>query len=274
MKKLIFAIIVFFLGSILMLSQYLGKAAQKEKERRARLKKKSTIVVTNADLYETDREPTLRITPPKDQPQNVQRATPQRIQRTTPSQQIENIDQMDLSVDKLDQVDQLEARGFRSDYAGQVLNANEFVRNPELALDKPDGQYAKISILGIVDFQISAKNGPGDDIAIYARQTGTKEMLPGGEEEEGVPVVALSFGYTQGFWYGVFGMNEHGNWVTIGQGKGMNSPEKFDMGNLSSVTKIRIMFKPHSNADQGIRYNRGPSSESTFGIDAIESLHR
>ena len=271
MKKTIFMIIVFFLGTTLMLSQDLVKAAQKEKERRAQLKKKSAIVVTNADLYKTERAKTLRITPPKDQSQNVQRATPQKTQRTTPSkpfspqkrkpsQQIDNIDQIDFSVDKVDQLDQIEAQGFSREYATQVLNSNEFVMNPEFALDKPDGQYTKISILGIVDFQIRAINGPGDDIAIYARQTGTKEILPEGEEEEGVPVVALSFGYPQGFWYGVLVMNEQEDWITIGQGKGMNSPEKFDLGNLSSVTKIRIMFKPHSNADQRVRYNRGSSS--------------
>jgi len=277
--------IALFLGSTLLLSQDLVEIARKEKQRRAQLKKKSAVVVTNADLGKADREEILRITPPEDQSQNFQRSTPRKPQRTTQaqpsrpsvrmsSQQIKDIDQMDLSVDKGDQLDQFQASGFSTDYATRVLGANDFVDNSELALNKPDGRYAEISILGVVDLQISAINGPGDDISIYARQSGAKEMTPGGEEEDGVPVVPLSFGYTQGFWYGVLGMKEKGNWVEIGQGKGMSSPEKFDLGDLSSVTKIRIMFKPFGNADQGIRYNRGPSSESIFGIDAVESLHR
>lgn len=285
MKKITFLIIVLFLGSSLLVSQDLVEVAKKEKERRAQLKKKSTVVVTNANLYETRRQATIRTAQPEYQTQDVQRATPQTTQRTTPakptpqqkmqpSQQIENIDQMDLSTDKIEQLDQLDPRGFRSDYATQVLNSNEFVKNPGLALDRPDGRFAELSLLGILDLEISTVNGPGNDIAIYARQTGAEEMKPGGKEEEGMPVVALSFGYRQGFWYGVLGMEEQGDWVTIGQGTGLNSPEKFDLGSLPSVKKIRIMFKPHSNADQGIRYYRGPSSESIIAVDAVETLHK
>jgi len=285
MKKITFMIIVFFLGSTLMLSQDLVKAAQKEKERRARLKKKSAIVVTNADLYRTDREATLRITPPEDQPQNVQRATPQRTQRTTsskpsspqkrkPSQQIDNIDQIDFSVDKVDQLDQIEVQGFILEYATQILNSNELVRGPELALKKPDGRFAEISILGILDLEISAKNGPGSDIAIYARQTGANEMMPGGAEEGGIPELSADFQYWEGLWYGVLVMDDQGDWVAIGKGTGTNSPEKFDLGSLSSVRKIRIMFRPHSNPDLPQKINRRQPGESTFGIDAVKSLHR
>ena len=64
MKKMISMIIVFFIGSTLLLSQDLVKAAQKEKERRAQLIKKSEIVVTNANLEKTDREASLKIIPP------------------------------------------------------------------------------------------------------------------------------------------------------------------------------------------------------------------
>lgn len=284
MKKITFMIIVFFLGSTLMLSQDLVKAAQKEKERRARLKKKSTVVVTNADLYKTDREATLRITLPENQPQNVQRATPQKSQRTTlskpsspqkrmPSQQIDNIDQIDFSVDKVDQLDQMEERGFRSDYATQVLNSSELVRNPELALDKPDGRFAEIPLLGFIDLQISAINGPGDDIAIYALHAGAQKVAPGGEEEGGIPETVAAL-YGEGLWYGVLGMEEQGDWVAIGRGSGTISPEKFDLGSVSSVKKIRIMFKQYSNPDFPVRFNRSQANESTFRIDAVESLHR
>lgn len=285
MKKITFVIIVLFLGNSLMFSQNLVKAAQKEKERRANLKKKTALVVTNYDLYKTEKEAEIRITPPEKQTQSVQAATPQKTQRTIPttqprskirrpSQQIENVDQLDLSVDKVDQMDQLEARGFRSDYATQVLNSNELVRNPELALDKPDGRFAEISILGILDLEISAKNGTGPDIAIYARQTGANEMMPGGAEEGGIPELSADFQYWEGLWYGVLGMDDQGDWVAIGKGTGTNSPEKFDFGSLSSVSKIRIMFRPHSNPDLPQKINRRQPGESTFRIDAVESLHK
>lgn len=285
MKKFIFLTVIFFLGSSFLVSQNLVEAAKKEKERRAQLKKKSAVIVTNANLYKTDKEATIRITPPEDEDQENQRATPQKVQRTTPSkptmpskrqpsQQIENIDQMDLSVDKLEQVDQLEARGFSSDYAIQVLNSNEFVRNPAFALDKPDGKYAELPIYGFIELEISAKNRPGDDIAVYAQQIGSQEGISGGEEEGGIPELAVGYQYWEGFWYGILGMEETGDWVAIGRGTGNNSPEKFDLGELQSLKKVRIIFKPHGNADLGFKVETWQTGEFFFKIDAVQSLHR
>jgi hypothetical protein len=284
MKKWTFVIMAIFFASSLVLSQDLVEAAKKEKERRARLKKKSSVVVTNANLGKREREATLRVTPPEDQTQVAQSTTPQKTQRTIPStplrsqkrmpsQQIENVDQLDLRVDKVDQQDQLEAKGFRSDYATQVLNSNELVRNPELALDKPDGRFAELPLLGFIDLEISVKNGPGDDIAIYALHAGAQMVAPGGEEEGGIPEIVADY-YEEGLWYGVLGMEAQGDWVAIGKGSGTNSPEKFDLGDLSSINKIRIMFKPSSNPDLPVKFNRTQANESTFGIDAVESLHK
>lgn len=283
-KKWTFIIMAIFFASSLVISQDLVEASKKEKERRAKLKKRSPIVVTNADLGKREREATIRVTPPEDQTQNVQEATPQKTQRTipstppspqkrVPSQQIDNVDQMDLSVDKVDQLDQLEARGFRSDYATQVLSSNELVRNPELALDEPDGKVAEIQILGFIDLELSAKNGPGDDIAIYALHAGAQMVAPGGEEEGGIPEIVADY-YEEGLWYGVLGMDKQGDWVAIGKGSGTISPEKFDLGDLSSTKKIRIMFKPSSNPDLPVKFNRTQANESTFGIDAVKSLHK
>ena len=283
MKKSILLTAILFLVCSLLLSQNLVEAAKKEKERRAQLKKKSAVIVTNANLYKTDKEATIRITPPEDQ--EIQRTTPQKVQRTTPSkptmpsktqpsQQIENIDQMDLSVDKLDQVDQLQARGFSTDYAIQVLNSNEFVRNPAFALDKPDGKYAELPIYGFIELEIAAKNGPGDDIAVYAQQIGSQEEMPGGEEEGGIPELSVGFQYWEGFWYGILGMEETGDWVAIGRGTGNSSPEKFDLGELHSLKKVRIMFKPHGNADLGFKVETWQTGEFFFKIDAVQSLHR
>jgi hypothetical protein len=280
MKKIFSVVIGLFLGCILSFSQDLVSVAQKEKDRRAQLIKKSTIVVTNADLQKAEGDATIKIIPPASQSQSIQIQPPQKIQRTTPSkssslqkrspsQQIENIDQIDLRVDK---AEQLQASGFRSDYATKVSNSNELVRYPARALDKPDGLFAEIPLLGFVDLEISVKNGPGDDIAIYALHAGAQSVASGGEEEVGIPQIVANF-YEEGIWYGVLGMGEQGDWVAIGKGSGMISPEKFDLGSLSSIKKIRIMFRQFSNPDLPVRFNRTHAKESFFGIDAVESLH-
>jgi hypothetical protein len=99
-------------------------------------------------------------------------------------------------------------------------------------------------------------------------------MKPGGEEAEGISSDQLVFGYWQGLWYGVLGMEERGDWVALGQGTGINSPEKFDLGSLPSIKIIRIIFKPNNNPELQVSYPRGQLEESSFGIDAVEALHR
>lgn len=258
-------IITLFLGSTLLLSQDLVQAAQKEKERRAQLKKKSTIVVTNADLYKTDRDAILSITPPEDQPQNVQRATPRKTQRTTPSkpsspqkrmpsQQIENIDQIDLSVDKVDHLDQIEAQGFSREYATQVLNTTQYVENPRLALDKPDGQYAEIGEFGSLDLEIDVKNRDGEDIAIYAKR-----------QKEGHQNESRN--------YGVF-VEYRGEWEFIGFGGGITSPETFDLGEIQSAKKIRLLFKDFTRSMWTAKPYQHQEITFSMGIDAVKSLHR
>lgn len=284
MKKSIFLTVVLFLSCSLLLSQSLVEAAKKEKERRAQLKKKSDVIVTNANLSSPDRKVAPIRTPSGEKAQPAQRATPQISQRSTPAKptppqqrqptrQIENLDQMDLSVDKVKQLDQLEPRGFRSGYATQVLSSNELVRNPEFALDNPDGKYADIPILGFIDLQISAKNGPGDDIAIYALHAGAQKVAPGGEEEIGISEIVARY-YGEGLWYGVLVMEEQGDWVAIGKGSGMTSPEKFDLGDLHSVNKVRIMFRPTRSSNLPYKIETRQSNDFLFRIDAVESLHR
>jgi hypothetical protein len=276
MKKSIFMTLALIICCSLLLSQSLVEAAKKEKERRARLKKKSAIIVTNANLLSTDRVATPIRPPSRDKPQTVQRATSPRTtppQQKQPTQQIENLDQMDLKVDSLDQVDQMQARGFRSGYAIQVLSSSEQVMNPDFALDKPDGKYADIAIMGFIDLQISVENEPGDDIAIYALHAGAKKVAPGGEEEIGISEIVARY-YGEGLWYGVLGMEEQGDWIAIGKGTGMSSPEKFDLGDLKSVNKVRIVFRPTRSSNLPYKIETRQSNEFLFRIDAVESLHR
>jgi len=265
MKKLALSVIVFFLGSTLMLSQDLVKAAQKEKERRAQLKKKSTLIVTNADLYNTNRETTLETTPPKKKaqtvtktvPQKTQKATPSRPtspQKTKPSQQIENVDQIDLSVDNVEQLDQTEEQGFSRDYATQVLETTEYVENPQMALDKPDGQYAQIGEFGSLDLEIDVRNRDGDDIAIYAKRK--KE----GHQNENQN-------------YGVF-VEFQGEWEFIGFGGGITSPETFDLGNIQSSKKIRLHFKDFTQSMITAKPYEQEGVTPSMGIDAVKSLHK
>lgn len=266
MKKWGCVCLAVLFGCSALLSQDLVEAAKKEKERRAQLKKRSTVVVTNATLGKPNREEQPRTAPPEEQGQSI----PDKRQ---PSQQIDTTGQRVLRVDRAKQPGQLEARGFSIGYATQVLNANELVSHPDLALEKPDGRFAEIPLLGVLDLQITASNGPGEDIAVYAVHAGASAVAPGGEEEGGIPQIVADF-YEEGLWYGVLGMEEEGEWVAIGKGSGMTSPEKFDLGSLSSVTKIRIMFKPFSNVDFPMKFDSTQSNDSAFRLDAVESLHR
>lgn len=265
MKKWGCVITAIFFACSCLFSQDLVEAAKKEKERRAKLKKKSSVVVTNADLVKTGAAEIQGIPSPENKTQNI----PGKKQ---PSRQT-NASQIEVRVDRTSQKSQLQARGLRNDYATQVLSSNEIVKNPAFALNRPDGKFAEIPLLGFIDLQISAKNGPGDDIAIYALHAGAQAVRSGGEEEGGIPQIVADF-YGEGLWYGVLGMEEGGDWVAIGKGSGTASPEKFDLGDLPSVSQIRIMFRQFSNADFPVKLNRAQANDSVFKIDAIESLHR
>ena len=264
MKKSLFLTLAFFLSTSLLLSQDLVEAAKKEKERRARLKKKSTIVVSNADLRKKPAEEIDRTATPEAPAQKIQGTTPQTSllsQKKSPSMQVRTPDQMD-------------ARDFPGDFANRVLNASEIVKNPEFALDKPDGRYAEIPIMGFIELEVHAVNGPGEDIAIYAFHTGTKEGMAGEVEEGGIPEVTTVYDYVEGFWFGILGMEERGEWVAIGRGLGTHGAEKFDLGDLPSIKKVRIMFKPHTNAELPFKLETWQTSEFFFMIDAVEALNR
>ncbi len=267
MKNWIIAWLAILLCSSPLLSQDLVDAAKKEKERRESLKRSSTIVVTNADLEKLEKEEGLVIVSPSiPAQQSRDMASPQ----TAPPR----INPPQPGKTNLDQTDQIDARSYNQSFATNVLDFNQLVQNPQRALNRPDEQFAELSILGVLDLEVNAKNGPGDDIAVYSRRMGAQRMMPGGEEGEGISSDQLAFGYWQGLWYGVLGKGERGDWVALGQGSGINSPEKFDLGSLTSIKKIRIFFKPNNNPEFEVSYPRGQLEESSFGIDAVEALHR
>jgi hypothetical protein len=239
-----------FLSASLLSTQSVVEVAKKEKERKVALRTeaKKRTVVTNAVLITRKRLPTVSVEVPGS---------------SLPSGAESREDTMSSTSAKV--TEELKD-------ASGVLPSTQLVENPELALKKPDGQFAEISILGVLDLEINAENAPGADIAVYAKLKGAEEVMRGGEEEGGA-TEAQGYQYYEGFWYGVLGMKESGDWEAIGQGTGMSSPEKFDLGTLPSIKKIRIMFQPHNNFNLGFKPLRFQPKEFTFGIDAVEALH-
>lgn len=279
-KKLTLGISIFFLSALLVSSQSLVEVARKERARRAALRAqgKTSILVTNADLKRGYKRPKVATKPETKTTQRSARQTPTRTQRpatqrpTTqrPTRESTSREKPRQQEDQLR--DQSSEAYMNRKYATKVLFSSGLVKNPENALKKPDGQRAELSILGVIDLEISAQNGPGDDIAVYAKLAGGKEVKSGGEEE-GVSTDATDFQYWEGFWYGVLVMNEEGEWIALGRGTGSGRSEKFELGAITSTKKIRIMFRPHTNPDFPERLRRIHPREFTFGIDAVEILH-
>jgi hypothetical protein len=265
-KRISSVICVVFACVSLLSSQSLVEIAKKEKERRAalRAKGKTSVVVTNADLKNQTRLPISAVESKDSSSQSRTQTRKQPASR--PSAQ--KTSQQEASEQNLAH----DVYGYRKN-ATKVLFSTDLIKNPEFALDKPDGQYAEISIPGVLELEFNATNGSGADIVIYARLSGAQEIIRGGNESEGVPIESIMLDYQGGFWYGVLVMTENGEWEGIGKGTGTNSPDEFDLGRIQSISRIRIMFKPHANADFPAKFNRILTSESTYGIDAVEALH-
>lgn len=265
-RRISTSVFVVFACVALLSAQSLVEIAKKEKERRAALKAKgkTSIVVTNADLKKPTRLPVIAV---QSQVSSSREGT-QPSQRTVPRPSTQTTSQRNLAREDKNR----DVFGYRKN-ATKVIFSTELIENPEFALNKPDGQYAEMSILGALELEFNATNGPGADIAIYARSSSAQEMLDGGNEDEGVPLEASMLDYKEGFWYGVLVLAENGEWEAIGRGTGRNSPDRFDLGSIQSTRKIRIMFKPHTNADLPAKFLRIQPGEFTYGIDAVEALH-
>jgi hypothetical protein len=79
----VFFLLSIFLGS-LVFSQTLAEIAQKERERRASLKGKRGVVVTNADLAKMKKKPALEIPPPEAPPDIAGPEAPEAVPPETP----------------------------------------------------------------------------------------------------------------------------------------------------------------------------------------------
>lgn len=249
MKKFVY-VITFLVLSAFLASQSLVDVAKKEQERREKLKGKSARVVTNADLKSVKK--TAAVTT---------QAAPPAMAGTA------ELEEPEMQEGR--QAEQEYDRGIGSSYATGVLGDTFLVQNAESALYSPDGAYAEISVMGQLDLEFNARNGPGDDIAIYARWAGAEEATSR-FEEEGITMSAWPGGM---FSYGVLVMRGDGEWVAIGRAIGDNQPEKFDLGSLPDIQRIRIIFKPDNNPSAPNVPFQLALEAFTMGIDAVEALH-
>ena len=140
-----------------------------------------------------------------------------------------------------------------SKYATQVLAGTLHVDKPALALGAPDGSYAGIELFGNLDLEISVTNGEGDDLAVYAKRP-AYGILP---ETMNYAVLVLSAG---------------GDWKFIGAGSGAEEPESFDLGDIQSAEKVRIVFKDPTDIEVA-KPTRAYPQEYKMGIDAVEALN-
>jgi len=238
--------ILLFCGSFLF-SQSLVDVAKKEKERRKRLNGTTSLIVTNQDLKRVPGEETTISVQPKTPPQKIPDTIPAPkipAQKTPPVKQVEI----------LEQADQIDTTSFTLNYATRILGSTQFVENAQFALNKPDGQFAEVGDFGFLDVEIEVKNRQGNDIAIYARRL-----------QEGYQSMTMN--------YGVF-VENRGEWEFIGFGGGTSSPETFDLGDIRSANKIRIIFKDFTQDLWSAKPYKLHTVEYSMGIDAVESLHR
>jgi hypothetical protein len=251
MKKTLNIIILFLLPAALLLSQSLVEVSKKEQERREKLKGKNVKVITNADLKAVKRAPA--VTTPAAPPLGAEPA----------EQEYQDARTAERAYDE----------GAGSPFATEVLPDTSLVENPEFALGSPDGQYAEICIFGILDLEMNVRNGPGDDIAIYANRPGTREGMPESPDEQLPDASEEVMWALDKMAYGVMIMRDQGEWEELGVGTADKSPDRFDLGSIPSIKKIRIMFRLYTIPTLQTRPLKQHPGELTMGIDAVEALH-
>jgi hypothetical protein len=253
--KNIVRFIAFFVLSTVLFSQSLVDVAKKEQERREKLKGKNARVVTNADLKSVKRAPAVTVPP----------APPAEQTATEEEEETSEAQVAERAYDE----------GVSSPFATAVLPDTSLVENPEYAAGGPDGQYAEMSLYGLLELEFAAKNEAGPDIVVHARIAGLEQMAE--SQEEGFPAGYLG-GIQPGMppMYGVLVLDDRGLWQAIGKDTGSGESASFDLGSIPSSKRIRIIFKYLDVPDVGTvgaKLWRTSEKEITMGIDAVESLH-
>jgi hypothetical protein len=242
--------LTFFVFTSLLLSQSVVDVAKKEQERREKLKGKNAKVVTNADLKTMRRGSAVETS-----------GVPTSTEETGTSESPEAMRTYD--------------GGFDSPIAGEVLSDTSMVENPDFALGSPDNQFAEMSLNGVLELAISVRNGDGPDLVVHARISGLEEMAK--SQEEGIPAGFLA-GAQPGIppMYGVLVLDDRGVWQAIGKDTGSGGSASFDLGDIPSTKRIKIVFNyldvPNLGTAGGKTW-RMSEKEISMGIDAVEALH-
>jgi hypothetical protein len=260
MNKPIARVLVSILSISLLFSQSLVEISKKEQERREKLKGKNVKIVTNADLQSVGKKPAVVM------------GTAESAKEEAPGQAAPIPPAEPESAGYPEQRPLTGGEPVSYVFASSVLAETYLVENPEFALSSPDGRYAEISIMGSLDLEFSAKNGPGNDISIYAKRAGDSPGMPE-SGEEGIPI-GTDWQWPDKMTYAVLASDGSGEWEAIGLGTGSSSPEKFDLGSLASIKVIRILFRYHANPGILVKPFRLAPAEFKMGIDAVEAIHR
>ncbi|HZX11755.1 MAG TPA: hypothetical protein VFG01_12485 [Acidobacteriota bacterium] len=244
LKKFLAPFFTIFLFAILLYPQSLVELAKKEKERRAKLSGQPSIVLTNADLKKIKKGAALitsNLTLPQE---NQSKSLPLKSRTLGPKVN---------PLQNRDQIDQREFDSRSKRYGTKVLDSTERVQSPSSSLYKPDGSFAKVEYYGFLDLELEAENKNGPDIGVYARR-----------QQTGVLPFTLN--------YALFAMDNDGEWKYLGTGSGIQSPEVFELGEVSATQKIRILFRDYTDTNT-IKRIKPHSEEYYMEIDAVEYLH-
>ncbi len=263
MKKIIGVVWVVLLSASFVSAQTVVELAKKEKERRERLKGKSAKVITNADLSVANRRASIEIVAGSSAGQGA-------------GQPVGEGDEPEYTAEGAPDFPRVRSGpgGGEPDsggFARTTMEGTALVKNPGYALQSPDGRYAEIAFQGCLDLDFIASNGPGDDIAIFARRSGSRGGQP---IEDGLPAGEMEIQASPGMlFYGVLVLTNRGEWRELGTGVGIFSPETFDLGDIERISAIKIVFRPLGNVTQNIKELSLAPSHLTMGIDAIQALH-
>ncbi len=260
MKKLARTVSLLLLAATFVTAQSLVDLAKKEKERRESLRGKRARIITNADLAAAKRTPAVDAGPAGGIVPNED-AVAEPADASEPEQAYPRV--------------RFGPGGGEPDTGGFARSSMEgtaLVENPGFALQYPDGRYAEIALQGVLELDFIARNGPGDDIAIFARRSGSKD---GRSIEDGLPASDLELlGLPGTFFYGVVVLTDQGEWLELGTGSGLSSPDRFDLGDINRISAVRIVFvMPHGIQNQGEKQLGQITADFTMGIDAVQALH-
>ncbi len=251
MRKTWYLCLLFVLCTSLLSAQSLYELAQKEKKRRAQNKGKTVKVVTNADLAGKELAPSVSVRSPQQPPGKTAASRSPGSAAVTPGSKSSS-PRVTVAGRPAVQQDTRDSQGTSALYATQVLSETQNVSNPELALGRPDGQFAQVHIYGFLDLELAVTNKAGDDIVVYARRQG-----------QGLPNMLKN--------YYVYARTDRGEWEAIGSGAGVSGSQRFDLGEVRRASAIRIVFtNPRRPAQAGVDRNEG--ADSRMGIDAVEAV--